>query len=325
MYKKVGLLGLYCESPVHAGSGSDLGIVDLPIQREKSTQYPIFQASTLKGALRESFECERAIKNSLKNGVFDSFNINSSKEGSLKEAINLIFGHEDNQAASAITFTDARTLLFPVKSAKNVFSWVTCPSVLSRLKRDLDIANIEYNWEIPKINKEAVISEKLSLDEYSENKVVLEEYTFDVSKDSQVEKIANWINKNVISPEDNYWQEKLEKDLIILNDEDFEDFVTMSTEVQARTKIDNETKTVAPGALWYEENLPAESVLYSLVMTTDILVKEKAEKAIDLDKAEDIIRFFNEGLQGRIQLGGNETIGKGIIKTNLVEGGETSD
>lgn len=24
-----------CETPLHAGSGSDLGIVDLPIQREK--------------------------------------------------------------------------------------------------------------------------------------------------------------------------------------------------------------------------------------------------------------------------------------------------
>ena len=322
MYKKVGLLGLYCESPVHAGSGSELGIVDLPIQREKSTQYPIFQASTLKGALRESFESKRAIKNSLKSGVFNSFNFNSGEKDELEKAINLIFGNEDNQSASAITFTDARILLFPVKSAKNVFSWITSPSVLSRLKRDLDIANIEYDWEVPQIKKEAVISNKLNLDEYNEEKVVLEEYTFDVNKDSQVEKIADWINNNVIAPEDKYWQEKLEEDLIILNDEDFEDFVTMSTEIQARIKIVNETKTADNGALWYEENLPAESVLYSLVMTTDILAEEKT---IDLNKAEDILKFFNEGLQGRIQLGGNETIGRGIIKTNLVEGGKSSD
>jgi len=41
MFDKGALLYLYAETPVHAGSGTSLGIVDLPIQRERTTGYPI--------------------------------------------------------------------------------------------------------------------------------------------------------------------------------------------------------------------------------------------------------------------------------------------
>jgi len=51
-------LFLICETPLHAGSGDSLGIVDLPIQREKHTSFPKIEASSLKGALREAFEEE---------------------------------------------------------------------------------------------------------------------------------------------------------------------------------------------------------------------------------------------------------------------------
>lgn len=39
---------LHAISSVHAGSGSELGIVDLPIQREKHTGFPKIESSTLK-------------------------------------------------------------------------------------------------------------------------------------------------------------------------------------------------------------------------------------------------------------------------------------
>ena len=56
MYKNAKPLFLICETPLHVGSGSDLGIVDLPIQRERHTNFPKIEASSLKGALREAFE-----------------------------------------------------------------------------------------------------------------------------------------------------------------------------------------------------------------------------------------------------------------------------
>ncbi|HLY31875.1 MAG TPA: RAMP superfamily CRISPR-associated protein, partial [Ktedonobacterales bacterium] len=51
-YEAAALLFLYTETPLHAGTGASLGIVDLPIQREVHTQYPMIQGSSVKGALR---------------------------------------------------------------------------------------------------------------------------------------------------------------------------------------------------------------------------------------------------------------------------------
>ena len=58
MFKQAKPLFLIVETPLHAGSGSDLGIVDLPIQREKHTDYPKIEASGLKGSIREIFDTQ---------------------------------------------------------------------------------------------------------------------------------------------------------------------------------------------------------------------------------------------------------------------------
>ena len=43
-------------TPLHAGTGQELGVVDLPIQRERHTGFPKVEASGLKGSIREVFE-----------------------------------------------------------------------------------------------------------------------------------------------------------------------------------------------------------------------------------------------------------------------------
>ena len=52
MFDATRLLFIYVDTPLHAGSGRGLGAIDLPIQRERTTQYPMIQASSLKGKLR---------------------------------------------------------------------------------------------------------------------------------------------------------------------------------------------------------------------------------------------------------------------------------
>ena len=56
MYKISKPVFLYCLTSLHAGSGSSLGVVDLPIQRERHTSFPKIESSSLKGAFREAFE-----------------------------------------------------------------------------------------------------------------------------------------------------------------------------------------------------------------------------------------------------------------------------
>ncbi len=52
MYSIIRPFLLHAVTSVHAGSGSEIGLVDLPIQREKHTGFPKIESSSLKGALR---------------------------------------------------------------------------------------------------------------------------------------------------------------------------------------------------------------------------------------------------------------------------------
>lgn len=326
MFKQAKPLFLIVETPLHAGSGSDLGIVDLPIQREKHTDYPKIEASGLKGSIREIFEAT-----------------SDDKE------IELVFGPEEgNLHAGALGFTDARLLLFPVKSVKGIFAWVTCPAVLERLKQDLSICKPSIDFvDIPDANRipsksnptdedntNSSESNLIVKDEGATKKIVLEEYTFSVMPNDACNAVAEWIADNVLPADDPsyaYWQGKIKKDIVVLDNDDFRDFVTLSTEVIARTKIDNKTGTVATGALWYEEYLPTDSILYSLALTTPLFVDENKKKgtrfetnsqvpAKNTGEAEKVMDFFTDrsnGLPDIIQIGGNATVGKGIVRTHV--------
>ena len=48
------LLYLYAESPVHTGAAGSLDVLDLPVQREAATGYPVIWGQSLKGALRQA-------------------------------------------------------------------------------------------------------------------------------------------------------------------------------------------------------------------------------------------------------------------------------
>ena len=308
MFKRANPLFLIVETPLHVGSGSDLGIVDLPIQREKHTDYPKIEASALKGSIREIFDAKK----------------DKSQE------VELAFGPEQGDLhAGALGFTDARLLLFPVKSVKGVFAWVTCPAVLERFKYDLSICqpSVEFVDNLSGNNTVTNNSELIVKD----GKIVLEEYTFTVESARECDALAKWIAENVL-PSDpcyNYWREKMKKAIAVLNDDDFRDFVTLSTEVIARTKIDSKTGTVQKGALWYEEYLPTDSILYSLALTTPIFTTNDTNKGIfqltDGEKAENrneadkVMDFFEDELPSVIQIGGNATIGKGLVRTHIYQ------
>jgi len=339
MYKTQKPLFLITETPLHAGSGSDLGIVDLPIQRERHTGFPKIEASSLKGAIRESFEGINRFELAGK-----TIQINSNAKN---KDLHLVFGPEGDEVhAGAIGFSDARLLLFPVKSMKGIFAWITCPKVLSQFERDMEITGIK-NVKIPIFefteNECYTKSKNLTFN----NKIALEEYTFEAKEISEEFKIGDndfgtWLAENAASG--TQWSDKLKADIVILSNDDFSDFVNLSTEVITRTKIDNATGTVETGALWTEEYLPAETVMYSLAFASDFfldkkliekyddsklisLAKEKEylredEKKIKKDKTNELVMdFLDKGLDNLnnfIQIGGNATLGKGLTHIKLV-------
>jgi CRISPR-associated protein Cmr4 len=339
MYQIAKPLFLICETPLHAGSGSDLGIVDLPIQRERHTSFPKIEASSLKGALREAVEQE--VLSKLTKDENDKYNnIGTVKPELIK--LNKVFGFDDGALkgfskdemkklfeegktdfAGAIGFTDARLLLFPIKSMKGVFAWVTCPKVLRQFESDMKLANNEFvisglNDLSNSSENECHILCELSKSDLivGGNKIILEEYAFTASnKDLKVgeKKLAEYF-ANTFFEAKSYWYKKAETSIVILSDDDFKDFTNLSTEVITRTKIDNETGTVTNGALFTEEYLPAESVMYSLVMAHD-----EFSGAADKMTADCVQHFFKDNLNPIVQIGGNATLGKGLVRTVFEE------
>ena len=331
MFKQAKPLFLIVETPLHAGSGTDLGIVDLPIQREKHTDYPKIEASSLKGAIREVFRTQPNLTQLRK------WEITSTEDPKYTKAMDLAFGpdtsNESDLHAGALGFTDARILLFPVKSVSGVFGWITCPAVLERFKHDLSICqpdDIQFVDNIP--NSDTITTNSdLTIDNNvnDQQQIVLEEYTFPVTPVAECNAIAKWIAKHILpsDPSYKYWHDKMEKDIVVLDNDDFRDFVTLSTEVIARIKMDPKTGTVDRniGGLWYEEYLPTDSILYSLALASPIFKENEADKgifAVVPDEEETL-----DELEMAVDLDEEEALGKSEPETavNLVEEGASSE
>ncbi len=287
-------------TPLHVGSGSDLGVVDLPIQREVHTGFPKIEASSLKGAIRKHFE--------------DSFPNENEK-------IQVVFGcdgceFENRDYAAALGFTDAKILFFPVKSVKGVFAYVTCPMVLERFKNEIEhikkIGENDFSINIPEIKLNegecAILEGNINL--INDEKVILEEYSFQTQKNNiQNFKIPN-LNIDI-------------KRVVIISDDDFRFFVKNSTEIVTRIKINNETGVVQTGGLFTEEYLPSETILYSLAIAENPYIK--VERLNDLNNDSDVMKFFEEKIKGKniLQIGGNSTLGKGICEIILGDKNES--
>lgn len=305
MFTEAIMLFFYCETPVHPGAGASVSYVDLPIQREKHTDYPIIQASGVKGAFRDWAK--------------DLYQCDDQKKKDLIK----VFGPEPKSAdtsehGGALSFTDAQILLFPVRSFKGGFAWITCPFVLNRFSRLLNALGAP-GFEIPGPADHGAWTSVPCAVKADNGKIILEDFAFDPEDihSADIEQLANWITCCAF-PEDtafNYLKKQLSSHLVVLNDTCFKNFVRLSTEVITRISI-GETGTVEPGALWTQELLPSDTLLYSLSMAKKMIYKDKTKF-----EAKDSQKFIKDLIEksGILQIGGDETIGRGLVRVRCIE------
>lgn len=297
MFKTGNALFLYAETSVHLGSGQSFAAIDLAIQRERFTDLPMGASTGVKGVFRDAMERKAAPED----------------DATVLAAFGPDTDHADKHAG-ALAFTDLRLLLFPVRSLTGVFAWATCRFVLERLQRDLLFLNEGAKAPtgltldaLPKVDKGAArVAAGSAL--VSERQVVLEEYALRAEVHKGVHDLGHWLARRALPAGDDYafWRERLPGHLVLLHDDDFRDFTRHSTEVVARIQL-NERKTTTGdgGNLFYQENLPAESLLYSLVLAQDDL-SGGGQSAADL-------LAFVRGLDGhRLQIGGDASTGRGL-------------
>ncbi len=293
-------LYLYTETPLHAGVGSGLSSIDLPIQRERTTQYPMIQSTGIKGKLRAAFEGKE------------------KPTPEEKELVDIVFGPSSingagSEHAGALITGDARILLFPVRSLNGVFAYTTSYDILHRFKRDLEREQTEAkaNWTIPDVVKDKALVTTTS-DVHSNGAVVLEEFSFDTQSDEQVDIIADWIAEHTLPDfASDYWSNKVKTSLVILPNDVFRDFALYATEVITRVRIDQDKKTVKQGALWTEEHLPTDTLLYVPLYAT------KARKKASQVTEQQVLAHIELLNNTHLQLGGDETVGRGLVRVRL--------
>ncbi len=294
------LLGMLAETPVHAGTGSDLGYVDLPIQRERATQFPTIHGSGVKGVLRD------LARRVLGDGM----------------AVEALFGSEppqgpggDELTPGAFAFSDAKLLLMPCRTAGPVFAWVTSPYLLERFRRDREAVGLSPSLPaVPEVAEDqALVGEK---SRWRGDRVLIEDFEFRKQASPALDKYVQAIQGLLpAGPEYRYWREELVvQALVVVSDDNLKDLALHGTEVVTRVRLDPRKKTVAEGALWTEEYLPQDALLYSVVTG---LSREDGGGPGDLfGKLRTLI-----GGAPVAQFGGKETVGRGFMALRLVETG----
>ncbi|MDX9859212.1 MAG: type III-B CRISPR module RAMP protein Cmr4 [candidate division Zixibacteria bacterium] len=285
---------LHTLTSVHVGVGRGVGFIDLPIMREKVTNWPIVPGSSVKGVIADYF------------GAWESARTEKSDKSARHRQAFGLAGDEYSQSG-ALIFTDARVVCLPIRSLYGTFCWISSPMVMNRLKRDLESTGFSAVPSIPHIpNTNTALSAKTDqCAVHSGGKVFLEDLDLALSENKALTPWVEMISRSVF-PEDLTWQQEFARRYCVVSDETFDFLSDTATEVQARIKIDAETKTVSKGMLWYEESLPAETILAGIAACTPF------SSSGPLDPGDLMNEYCSKEL--RIQIGGKSTTGKGRVR-----------
>ena len=294
MFDNASIAIMYAVTPCHAGSGSALGVVDLPIQRERHTNWPMIQASGVKGALRANFDrFKNKISDADKSQIKDFEKLSESVFGTDK-------GGSGSGYAGSCSISDAKILAYPMRSNVSPFVWITCPAVLKRFSRDLEIAGktgfdaSAFSKAIPGENDAAILNGNIK-----EKDVLLEDFEVKVS-DEKIKEFENDIK--------DYFKDA--ERLILVSDDVFNYGVTDCTQIMAQIKIEAETGTTKDGSLRYQEELPSDTIMYTVVQWG--ASKNSAEEKLQADTIKKFIT--EEVINSHIQIAGDETCGRGIFQ-----------
>lgn len=246
------ILALYTRSPLHVSSGPSVDLVDLPLIRERFTQFPVLPAAVLTQALREAAQQhlgpgEAALAEQL-FGAAPAIN-RDPHSGDLITA-----------RPGCIQVLEAKLLAFPVRALRGCFAWITCPALLHRFQRDTGkLSPADIPAPAP---DRALVAAKSDL--VRDDRIFLEEYRLQAEREPAAAHRAVAAALRPLS-DDGLWQSRLVARLAILNDDDFQHFVTTCTEIHSRVAIDPSTGGDRTSLRFTQECLPSETLLYSVL------------------------------------------------------------
>lgn len=297
-------------TPVHIGAGGGVGFIDRQLIRERTTNLPYIPGSTIKGVLKDEYRPRLS-----------------------SDALAAIFGPDAGEKhSSAIAFSDASLLCLPIRSLNGWFVWATAPLLLYRFWHTLEIAGLSGSF--PKLKNLLEVNElrhtlgNVLINPTAQNrlsvlqgKIVLEEFPFGIITNDRVGEFANELASKVYPDNQSTGSRAVIRDefcerLVILPQQAFDYFVSYAMEVVPNIKIDDSTGTSKEG-LRYSEYLPSETVLYCLVGFEKPRVPDSANTGLNDEQA--VKTNFLDNFPARIQIGADETKGKGFVELSYVD------
>jgi len=288
------LLFLYAETPVHAGADSSAGALDLPIQREVTTGFPIIKAESLKGALRERFRPPRGQRADRDRWV-QIFGAEPPAPGT----------RAGDLKPGTLRVHEAQLVAFPAPTLTRTFAWVSSPLARARLDRKARLAGVSVKAADGTGAAVGLDGPECLSAGKDQARFVLGPYTVSARHDSATETWASRLASIALPGIDEmaFFRQKLSADLFTCSDELLgaisRDCAPVATRVQLGTGEEGGAprKTVQHGP-FQSEYLPAESLLAALLECDD-----DGHLGYVCDTLDDTI----------LRLGGDETLGKGLL------------
>lgn len=302
---KMKLYTIKTRSGLHCGIGQGLSDIDLPTAKESVSGYPFVPGSTIKGVLRDQFRND--------TDEFVAAFGRDSKEGDL-------------DFASALSFSDARLICLPVRSYFGTFAYLASPYSLSVLAEAMN--RVCSSDKIPTIPiypsgtdtyRASVPTGSKLLSANSNKRVFLEDLDLlvDTASSEAAGEWADIISDLLLPTDDNYSDQarSLFRQRFLIADDDVMSFLCETAlPVATRIKIDQKYGVVANGALFLEEYVPPEAIFLGQLFADHGKGQYKGLTA------EDLFRFVcSKPID--CQIGGNATIGRGLVTINFVEEG----
>ncbi|GAA3985378.1 type III-B CRISPR module RAMP protein Cmr4 [Thermobifida alba] len=291
------LLYLYAESPLHPGAAASDGALDLPIQREKSTNYPLIWGQSLKGALRQAAR-DAGWSTSQQKEVFGSE-----------------VSDEEESTPGKLAVGDAQLVALPVPTLRRSFAWATSQLALSRLARKYTI--IGRGDTVPTIPNTDGKEGACGRGEWGgASPEVLGPCLVKLQRpgggDNTPDPVTDWaklLASDAVGDADHLsaFASKLAKDLLVVGSEPMSVLLRECTEFSVRVQLHPERKQVVEGP-FTSEYLPAETILAAVLTLRGTPSPETVQR----------LRGLLHG--SLLQVGGDETLGKGLVWTRIVEG-----
>jgi CRISPR-associated protein Cmr4 len=284
------LLYLYAESPVHTGAAGSLDVLDLPVQREAATGYPVIWGQSLKGALRQAARDLWAAGPQV-DALFGS----------------AITGEERETTPGTLAVGDAQLVAMPVPTLRRTFAWLTSEIALGRLARKYTALRRDAP-SLPSIRSGGAICASAAWTESAKEVLGPCVVTFDRPHSQPLAEWADRIAADALSEAGAFapFAAKLREDLVLAGSDIVPVLLRECTEQAVRVQLAEDSKTVKHGP-FYSEYLPAETIL-----AASLTLRGNG----DNDKNREALRGL---LSGLLQVGGDETLGKGLVWARLLE------